>query len=95
MPVDSSNLTFEFPAEIGQLSDKIIDYESLYKYSIESSDTFWSTLAKNRLEWFSEFDEVTTGSFNDPEANLKWFLNGKLNVSGTIKCLKMKVHFIP
>lgn len=81
MPVDSSNLTFEFPAEIGQLSDKITDYESLYKYSIESSDTFWSTLAKNRLEWFSEFDEVTTGSFNDPEANLKWFLNGKLNVS--------------
>lgn len=81
MTVDSSNLTFEFPAEIGQLSDKITDYESLYKYSVENRELFWGTLAKNRLEWFTEFDQITSGDFNDPECKIQWFLNGKLNVS--------------
>lgn len=81
MTIDNSNLTFEFPAEILQLSDKVTDYESLYKYSIEHRELFWSTLAKSRLQWFEEFDEITSGSFGDSDLDLKWFINGKINVS--------------
>ena len=84
MPVDSSYMTFEFPAEIEQLSDTITGYESLHKYSIDNRELFWGTLAKTRLQWFKEFDEITSGSFQDPEAKIKWFINGKLNVSGDL-----------
>jgi acetyl-CoA synthetase len=81
MSATSSNLTFEFPAEIGDVSDKVMDYETLHKYSIENRELFWGTLAKNRLDWYSEFDQISSGSFQDPDANIKWFINGKLNVS--------------
>ena len=82
MPVDNSSITFEFPAEIGQLSNEITDHSSLYKYSIENRELFWSTLARNRLEWISDFNEITSGDFKDPEARIKWFIDGKINVAG-------------
>lgn len=81
MPVDNSSITFEFPAEIGQLSNEITDHSSLYKYSIENRELFWSTLARNRLEWISDFNEITSGDFKDPEARIKWFIDGKINVA--------------
>jgi hypothetical protein len=31
-----------------------------------------------------EFNEVTTGNFRDENFMLKWFLDGKLNVSGML-----------
>lgn len=61
----------------------INSYESLYKYSIENTEEFWSLIAKRRLQWFKEFDSVTnTTEFNgDSEFRLEWFGNGKLNVA--------------
>ena len=85
MPVDDSKLSFEFPAEFSHLSDEINCHESLYKYSIENREEFWSTLAKNRLEWIQMFDTVTDSSFESDDVKLKWFLNGKINVSGIEK----------
>lgn len=81
MSVDDSKLSFEFPAEFSHLSDEINCHESLYKYSIENREEFWSTLAKNRLEWIQMFDTVTDSSFESDDVKLKWFLNGKINVS--------------
>ena len=51
-----------------------------YQESLENPCRFWEDLARQRIRWMKEFDTVrevdmTTGS-------IKWFIGGKLNVSG-------------
>ena len=58
----------------------IKSYEDLYRFSLESPDIFWGTLARTRLQWFREFDVVSDCDMN--EGKIQWFLNGKLNASG-------------
>ena len=77
----NSLLTYKFPDEIRQLSDKVLDHESLYKFSIDNDELFWGTLARHRLEWFQDFEQIKSGNFDDPLFRLKWFIGGKLNVS--------------
>ena len=83
-------LTAKFP-ELEQLAaeaDSPLDsFEALHKFSLEHNDKFWSVLAKSRLDWFQTFDTVHEGAFTDnlETFHLKWFLNGKLNVSGSLK----------
>ena len=48
--------------------------------SINNSDEFWGKFAKENIDWYHPFDQVSSGSFNDG-ANICWFLNGKLNVT--------------
>lgn len=78
-------LTAQFK-ELSQLeklsNTKFNNYESLHKFSIERPEMFWSTLARSRLDWFKDFTQVTSGSFKNFENfNLKWFLDGKINVT--------------
>ena len=47
---------------------------SLYK---DNSDQFWSSLAKQEIQWIKEFKSTCTG--NSPF--YKWFEEGKLNIS--------------
>lgn len=54
------------------------EYESLYKQSISDPNTFWKKAAE-RLDWFAPFKNINSGNFND--VNMKWFEEGKLNVS--------------
>jgi hypothetical protein len=70
--------------ELSKLPKEIDSYESLYKYSIEKSDEFWSVVARSRLSWFKEFTQTSNSSgFADPDnVDVKWFIDGKLNVSG-------------
>ncbi len=75
-----SFLTASFK-ELDQFPSTINDYKSLHKFSIEEPERFWSTLAKSRLQWYQDFEQVTSGKFTDEKFNLKWFINGKLNVS--------------
>jgi hypothetical protein len=70
--------------ELNLLPKSIDSHEKLYKYSIEETEKFWSCIGKNRLEWFQVFDKTTNGGFYDEDFNLKWFINGKLNVSGKL-----------
>ena len=76
-------LTAKFP-ELEKFPSEIDSYDALHKFSLEQNDLFWSTLAKSRLDWFQTFDVVREGAFTDniETFKLKWFLNGKLNVSG-------------
>lgn len=78
-------LTCKFP-ELSEFPSDIDSYKKLHKYSIENPEHFWSTLAKSRLEWMKPFEKVKNDAkFSDLDNfNLKWFLNGKLNVSGRI-----------
>ncbi|MBI3815163.1 MAG: acetate--CoA ligase [Nitrospinae bacterium] len=55
------------------------EYERLYKRSIEDPEGFWSEMAEKHITWFKKWDRVLEWNFERPE--VKWFINGKLNVS--------------
>jgi hypothetical protein len=76
-------LTAKLP-ELASFPKTIKNYESLHKFSIENQEIFWGTLAKSRLQWYESFKKVHDGKFSDENFNLKWFIDGKLNVSGKI-----------
>ena len=56
-------------------------YQKEYSYSIENRDDFWAKVAKERLDWIRPFTKVCSGSYNDPDVNIKWFEDGQLNVA--------------
>ena len=70
-------------SDIGSL-DK---YKELYNDSIKDPDDFWSRIAK-RISWYKRWNKVR--NFNFKEAKIKWFENGKLNVS--YNCLDRHVE---
>lgn len=59
------------------------EYNTLYKESIDNSESFWAKQANERLTWYSPFDEkkVSDWSFDNDNIHVKWFEGGKLNVS--------------
>ena len=59
------------------LTDK--QYQTMYRRSLEDSDGFWAEQARAFLHWHKEWDKVQEWSFDD--VSIKWFLNGRLNVS--------------
>ena len=60
----------------------IEDYNSQYKKSVEQPEEFWADVAEN-FTWKKKWDTVLKWDFNDYD--VKWFLNGKLNI--TENCL--------
>lgn len=56
------------------------DWDTLYNQSIKDPDTFWGQLGATRLDWIKPFDTVR--DVNLDIGQHKWFLGGKLNVSG-------------
>ena len=58
----------------------IQNYSTLYQRSIKYPDEFWSELAHRYLKWRKPFKKVM--QCNMKEGDIKWFLEGKLNVSG-------------
>jgi len=52
----------------------------LWAESVKNPDKFWGKFARENIDWYHPFDQVSSGSFRDG-ANISWFLNGKLNVS--------------
>ncbi len=57
------------------------EYQKMYKESIENSDVFWSKIAEEYVTWFKKWDKIQDWKYSKDEVYLKWFLNGKLNVS--------------
>ena len=54
----------------------LVEYEALYKQSIDDPESFWSEAARE-LHWFKPWGKVLNGDF--PWA--QWFVGGKLNLS--------------
>lgn len=54
------------------------DYQSTYKKSIENPELFWDEIA-SKFEWRQKWDKTLEWNFKDPK--VKWFLNGKLNIT--------------
>ena len=53
-------------------------YDQLYKDSLESQDLFWEKVA-GRIDWYQKWDKVSDIDFS--KGHIRWFENGKLNVS--------------
>ena len=57
-------------------------YKEVYRESVEDPEGFWKKEALT-FEWAQPFDKVLEWNFIEP--SIKWFLNGKTNI--TINCL--------
>ena len=67
--------------------DSLENYEKIYHDSVSNPDEFWGTIA-DRLKWYKKWDSVSNVDYK--KADIKWFLNGKLNVS--YNCLDRHVE---
>ena len=54
-------------------------YLKLYERSVNDPEGFWAEQSR-RIDWFKPWTRVKEGSF-DKEVQIKWFVDGKLNVS--------------
>ncbi len=53
-------------------------YKTMYDESVKDPEGFWKKEAET-FTWFKPFDKVCEWDFQGP--NIKWFLNGKTNIS--------------
>jgi acetyl-CoA synthetase len=60
----------------------IEEYKESYKKSVEDPEGFWQQIAEN-FTWKKKWDKVLEWNFTEPR--VKWFINGKLNI--TENCL--------
>ena len=72
--------TFEPPKILSTKSkySSIAEYKEVYNLSIKDSDMFWAEKA-HRLDWIQQWDKISDVDFAEPR--IKWFVNGKMNVS--------------
>lgn len=55
-------------------------YETMYVASIKDPDGFWKEQAHSYIDWITPFTKVKDTSF-EGDVTIKWFEDGKLNVS--------------
>ncbi len=56
------------------------EYEAIYRRSVEELEGFWAEKAEEFVDWYEKWDKILDYSFKD-KIYIKWFINGKLNVS--------------
>ncbi|MGO9989961.1 MAG: acetate--CoA ligase [Steroidobacteraceae bacterium] len=56
------------------------DYERMYAQSVEDPDAFWGLIGR-RIDWIKPFSRVKDSSFAPEDCHIRWFYDGKLNVS--------------
>lgn len=59
-------------------------YQQMYQHSVDQPELFWAEQGK-RLDWFKPFSKVKNVSFGPGNVSIKWYEDGKLNVS--VNCL--------
>lgn len=63
-----------YPYQIKSLEE----YREAYKKSMEQPEEFWAGVAEN-FQWRKRWDKVQEWNFTEP--SVKWFVNGKLNIT--------------
>ena len=53
-------------------------YKEAYRKSVEQPEQFWSDIA-GQFSWRKKWDKVLDWNFKEPD--IKWFINGKLNIT--------------
>jgi acetyl-CoA synthetase len=59
---------------------KQADYQRLYQESVRDPVSFWSRIGR-RLDWIQPYSKVRDVSFDASDFRIRWFHDGKLNVS--------------
>jgi len=77
---DIKTMTEPLPLYDPSTSASLAQYKSIHSASIRDISSYWSELARSKLDWFAPFPAaaVVTGSFQ--EGSVSWFAGGKLNV---------------
>ena len=55
-------------------------YSTMYEESINNNDNFWEKQA-DRIDWYKKFTKVKNIKYSQKDVSIKWFEDGKLNVS--------------
>jgi acetyl-CoA synthetase len=56
------------------------DYERMYAESIEDPERFWGGIGR-QIDWIKDFSRVKDVSFAADDFHIRWFYDGRLNVS--------------
>jgi acetyl-CoA synthetase len=56
-------------------------YASMYERSVKNPDGFWAEQAKQFVSWSKPWRQVSDWSYDAKDLHIKWFIDGKLNVS--------------
>jgi len=56
-------------------------YKVMYERSVKNPDGFWAEQAKQFVTWSKPWTKVSDWSFDAKNLHIKWFIDGKLNVS--------------
>ena len=73
----ASGSVIKYPLQLSSVSE---DHGALYEESLKNPKDFWGHLAKTRLRWFKEYDDVMDCDMK--EGRISWFNGGKINASG-------------
>jgi len=80
---------YDIPAAVkGQTAIDPETYQQMYERSVQDPEGFWAEQAEQHIDWFQKWDKVLQWDFD--KADIKWFLNAKLNVS--YNCLDRHVN---
>ncbi|MFT6337804.1 MAG: acetyl-CoA synthetase, partial [Halioglobus sp.] len=65
----------------------LAQYKEEYKKSVDNPEAFWKEQAET-FTWATPFDKTLEWNFDIPD--VKWFLNGKMNI--TVNCLDRHIE---
>ncbi len=75
--MENTSNGLSYPLKLASVSE---DHAAIYQESLKNPEQFWGDLARRRLRWMKEFDQVMDCDMSKGE--FKWFLGGQINVSG-------------
>lgn len=64
-----------------QANISVVQYEEMYRQSIEDPSGFWATQAKEYLTFFREPETVLDWSYGENDLHIEWFKGATLNIS--------------
>lgn len=76
-----SQKIYKVPEDFAALAHlRLADYQRLYQESVRDPNSFWSRIGR-RLDWIQPFAKVKDTSFDEHDFRIRWYYDGKLNVS--------------
>jgi acetyl-CoA synthetase len=76
-----SSKIYKVPEDFAALAHlKHADYLRLYQESVRDPHSFWSRIGR-RIDWVQPYSKVKDTSYDAKDFRIRWFYDGKLNVS--------------
>jgi acetyl-CoA synthetase len=76
-----SQKIYKVPEDFAALAHlRLADYQRLYQESVRDPNSFWARIGR-RLDWIQPFAKVKDTSFDEHDFRIRWYYDGKLNVS--------------